>query len=121
MELLNEIAKLKRINSDLLDLLDQLVRKEVEYEQQRAKQAKLQAKSLKLVPAQPMPDSQKLWVRVGDICRTERNPDSLLPISRSTWYKGLVEGRFPAPKKFGRMSLWKLEGIKRLVEEGIRD
>jgi len=117
MELLDEIARLKQINSDILDLLDKLVRKQVLLEHQLRQQEKLKVE--KPIPSPvnpPKKESHRLWVRAGDICRSKRNPDSLLPISHSNWYRGVKEGRFPPPKKFGRMSLWRLEDIKKLVE-----
>ena len=53
---------------------------------------------------------------VSDICRSSKNPKSLLPISPSSWYRGVKEGRFPKPRKLGRMSIWRLEDIKHLAE-----
>ena len=117
MELLGEIARLKRINSEILELLDQLVRKQVLLENELRRQEKLRVeKPITTQAVPPKKESHRLWVRAGDICRSKRNPDSLLPISTSNWYRGVKEGRFPPPKKFGRMSLWKLADIKRLVE-----
>jgi hypothetical protein len=119
MDLMSEIAQIKRINQDLLDLLDRMVRKQVEHENKmRQFERKLQlserAGREKTEAAQLANDS-RLWVRVYDICRSKRNPNSLLPISAGSWYRGVQEGRFPKPHKLGRSSLWRLEDIKRLV------
>ncbi len=120
MDLLAEIARLKQINSDILDLLDQFVRKQVLLERQLRQPEKLPLeKSIPSPVNPPNKESRRLWVRAGDICRSKRNPDSLLPISHSNWYRGVKEGRFPLPKKFGRMSLWRLEDIKQLVDSGV--
>jgi prophage regulatory protein len=43
----------------------------------------------------------------------------LLSIGASTWWKGVKEGRFPAPKKLGpRTTCWKLSEIMQLVNKG---
>ena len=117
MELLAEISKLKQINSELIELLDQLVRKQVHYEHQLQERAKAPTPKQKVEQSLPKPESQRLWVRVKDICRSKQTPDSMLPISRSAWYRGVEEGRFPQPKKFGRMALLKYEDIKNLIDE----
>jgi prophage regulatory protein len=119
MDLTSEIAQIKKINQELLELLDRIVRKQVEYERlARLFEQKQQP------PERAHRDSQeslqtandeRLWLRVKDICRSKKNPNSLLPISAANWYRGIQEGRFPKPMKLGRSSLWKLEDIKRIV------
>lgn len=44
---------------------------------------------------------------------------ALIPISRSTWYQGISEGRFPAPdKRFGnRISVWSVRDIRALIDK----
>lgn len=40
----------------------------------------------------------------------------LFPVSRSSWFAGVAEGRYPAPVKLGpRMSAWKVEDIRELI------
>jgi len=42
---------------------------------------------------------------------------ALIPIARSTWWKGVKEGRFPAPVMIGpRTAAWRLSDIKALVD-----
>jgi predicted DNA-binding transcriptional regulator AlpA len=43
----------------------------------------------------------------------------LIPVSRSTWYQGIAEGRFPAPtKRFGpRLALWSVKDIRALIDK----
>lgn len=42
----------------------------------------------------------------------------LIPVSKSTWWAGVKEGRFPRPKKFGpRISAWDVRDIKSLLEK----
>jgi hypothetical protein len=116
MDLSTEITQLKRIHSDLLDLLDQLVRKEMKLVQEkRALQSQKELLTRAPQPPRPVP-THPMWVRVNQICKTPSNPNGILPISRSTWFKGVKEGRFPQPTKFGRTTLWKLSDVIALVE-----
>ena len=43
---------------------------------------------------------------------------TLIPVSKSTWYKGVVDGRYPKPtKKFGsRITAWDVRDIRSLLE-----
>ena len=40
----------------------------------------------------------------------------VLPISKSTWWAGIAEGRFPKPVSVGRRSLWRASDIQELLE-----
>lgn len=41
----------------------------------------------------------------------------IIPISKSTWWKGIREGRFPSPVKLGSRTIcWRVEDIRRLLE-----
>ena len=53
-------------------------------------------------------------VRLKDIIR----PNGPIPVSKSTWWKGVQDGRFPKPhKKFGaRITVWRAEDICYLIE-----
>jgi prophage regulatory protein len=43
---------------------------------------------------------------------------ALIPISRSSWYAGVREGKYPKPQKLGpRTSVWKAGEILALLEE----
>ena len=69
MELFGEIARLKRINSEILELLDQLVRKQVLLEKELRQQEKLRVeKPIATQAVPPKKESHRLWVRAGDIC-----------------------------------------------------
>jgi len=43
---------------------------------------------------------------------------TLVPVSKSTWYKGVADGRYPKPtKKFGsRITAWDVRDIRSLLE-----
>lgn len=44
----------------------------------------------------------------------------VIPVARSTWWKGIHEGRFPKPVKLGvKASAWRAEDIHKLIAEGI--
>lgn len=42
---------------------------------------------------------------------------AVFPISRSAWYVGIREGRYPAPVKLGpKASAWRASDIRALIE-----
>ncbi len=44
-------------------------------------------------------------------------PTGPIPVSKSTWWKGIKDGRFPKPMKLGpRTTVWKAEDIRALFE-----
>jgi prophage regulatory protein len=44
----------------------------------------------------------------------------LIPISRSAWYQGIKDGRFPQPVKLGpRTVAWRWEDIQKLINDGV--
>jgi len=47
-------------------------------------------------------------------------PNGPIPVSRSTWWAGIKDGRFPAPVKLGpRTTCWRAEAIHALIEKTI--
>jgi len=41
----------------------------------------------------------------------------LFPVSKSSWYQGIAEGRYPKPIKLGvRSSAWKASEIQTLID-----
>lgn len=41
-----------------------------------------------------------------------------IPVSKSTWWEGIKQGKFPKPVSLGpRMTAWRAEDIKKLIEE----
>ncbi|MEP0314836.1 AlpA family phage regulatory protein [Hyphomonas sp.] len=46
-------------------------------------------------------------------------PTGPIPISKSTWWAGVKDGRFPKPLKLGaRVTVWRVEDIRDLIENG---
>ena len=44
-------------------------------------------------------------------------PNGPIPVSKSTWWAGIKDGRFPKPIKLGpRITAWRVEDIKSLIE-----
>ncbi len=42
--------------------------------------------------------------------------EPLIPVSRSTWWQGVRDGRFPAPIKLGnRITVWRARDILNLI------
>jgi prophage regulatory protein len=41
-----------------------------------------------------------------------------IPVSRSAWWAGIQDGRFPAPVKLGpRTTAWRAEDIRALIDQ----
>ena len=46
-------------------------------------------------------------------------PGNPIPVSKSTWWQGVKDGRFPKPIKLGpRVTVWRAEDIAALIENG---
>lgn len=60
-------------------------------------------------PIQAIP--QEGYLRLKEVLR-------LIPVSKSTWYKGVADGRYPKPTdRFGpRIAAWDAREIRRLLE-----
>ncbi len=57
------------------------------------------------------------FLRLRDIIGDRDNP-GIIPVSRSSWYKGIAEGRYPKPVKLGeRTSAWRVEDIRKLIDD----
>lgn len=51
-------------------------------------------------------------IRINDVL-------ARVPISRSSWYAGIKDGRFPLPVKLGvRISAWRERDIRELLDRG---
>lgn len=47
-------------------------------------------------------------------------PSGPIPISKSTWWQGVKDGRFPQPRKLGpRTTVWRVEDIRALFEDRV--
>ncbi len=46
-------------------------------------------------------------------------PRGPIPVSASTWWAGVKDGRYPKPMKLGpRITVWRSEDIQQLLEKG---
>lgn len=44
-------------------------------------------------------------------------PNGPIPVSKSTWWAGIKDGRFPKPHKLGaRVTVWRAEDVRALFE-----
>ncbi len=56
------------------------------------------------------------FLRLKDILA----PRGPIPISKSTWWAGVKDGRFPKPLKLGaRVTVWRAEDIRDLIATGV--
>lgn len=43
---------------------------------------------------------------------------AVIPVSKSTWWQGIKQGRFPSPVKLSmRVTAWRVEDIRALIEK----
>ena len=57
------------------------------------------------------PEPSEKLIRLSDVLT------HYVPISKSNWYRGVHQGKFPKPIKFGpRISFYRLSEIKALVD-----
>lgn len=51
------------------------------------------------------------FLRLRDVLR-------VIPLSKSSWFRGIQDGRYPRSCKIGpRAAAWKIEDIKKLIEQ----
>lgn len=47
-------------------------------------------------------------------------PNGPIPVSKSTWWAGIKDGRFPKPVKLGqRITAWRVDDIRSLIDSGV--
>jgi prophage regulatory protein len=45
---------------------------------------------------------------------------AVIPVSKSSWWAGIKDGRFPKPLKLGpRTTVWRVEDIRALLQNGV--
>ena len=44
-------------------------------------------------------------------------PIGPIPVSKSTWWAGIRDGRFPKGVKIGRITAWRVEDIRELIAQ----
>jgi prophage regulatory protein len=63
---------------------------------------------------------QERLYRISELIPKDKNKPRLIPVSRSTWWKGVKEGRFPQPVKLGpRTTCWRESDIAELLKHGV--
>jgi prophage regulatory protein len=59
------------------------------------------------------------YLRIGDILGDPRAMppiDPLIPVSKTTWWDGIREGRYPKPYRIGKRSVaWRRDEIEALL------
>ena len=56
-----------------------------------------------------MPTSKRLY-RIKQVLE-------VIPVSKTTWWNGVRDGRFPKPIKNGRMTFWKSEDLESFMDK----
>lgn len=57
------------------------------------------------------------FLRLNQIIGSKTAP-AIIPISKSSWWAGVKEGRFPQPVKLGkRTTVWRISDIRSLIEK----
>jgi predicted DNA-binding transcriptional regulator AlpA len=57
------------------------------------------------------------FLRLNQIVGSKTTP-AIIPISKSSWWAGVKEGRFPQPVKLGkRTTVWRISDIRLLIEK----
>jgi len=54
---------------------------------------------------------------IGDKNAKPKPIPAVLPISKTTWYKGIQSGIYPRPIHAGRIAMWRWADIRKLVEQ----
>lgn len=59
------------------------------------------------------------FLRVSQIVgNPKRGIPAIIPISRTSWWKGVKNGRFPKPIQLGpKTVVWRVEDIRKLIEQ----
>jgi predicted DNA-binding transcriptional regulator AlpA len=56
------------------------------------------------------------FLRLNQIVGSKGMP-AIIPVSRSSWWAGVKDGRFPKPVKLGkRTTAWKVSDIRAIIE-----
>jgi prophage regulatory protein len=65
-----------------------------------------------------MPESKTSLPLTGFVrLKAILGPNGPIPVSKSTWWAGVKDGRFPSPLKLGpRTTVWRVEDIRELIE-----
>jgi len=64
--------------------------------------------------------NSEILYRINDLIPKDKDQPRILPMSRSTWWQGVKEGRFPQPIKLGpRTTCWRKSDIEKLLKQGI--
>jgi hypothetical protein len=60
------------------------------------------------------------FLRVSQIVGNSRRGDApIIPVSKTTWWQGVKDGRFPKPLKLSpNVTVWRVEDVRALIERG---
>lgn len=59
------------------------------------------------------------FIRLPQIIGDSKTP-AIIPVCRATWWAGVKSGRYPAAVRLSpRVSVWRIEEIRALIENGV--
>ncbi len=62
-----------------------------------------------------MADFLKIADIIGDL---KKGIPALVPVSKASWDRGVAQGYFPQPVRFGHVAAWRREDIEHLLKHG---
>ena len=66
--------------------------------------------------ALPITGYVRIWQIIGD---RKKGIPPVIPISRSSWWAGVADGRYPKPVKLSeRCTVWRVEDIRAMLDKG---
>lgn len=72
-----------------------------------------------MYPSKPVPLPETGYLRLPQIIgnpKADPPIPAIIPVSKSTWWQGIKDGRFPQSVKLGpRTTVWRVEDIRRLI------
>lgn len=58
------------------------------------------------------------FIRLDQIIGSKTKP-ALIPVGKTSWWKGVKNGSFPKPVKLGGCTCWRVEDIRDLIENAV--
>jgi len=59
------------------------------------------------------------YLRLKQIVGDNKSIPAIIPISKTSWWEGIKQGKYPKGIKLGpRITVWKVEDIRALIEKG---
>lgn len=84
----------------------------------RERSARGGATGRRTVPIRLSATEHSKYISTAEFCRSPGTKDSLLPLSRTHWWRGVHNGTYPSPDfVIGRTALWRRDQIAAIAEK----